>query len=40
MVQQALYLRRSQSNRASLGDACARGEACDGCVRGVCPFAE
>lgn len=40
LVQQALYIYRSRSNRAAQGDPCRDrgGEPCAGCVPSVCPF--
>jgi hypothetical protein len=41
LVQQAMYLFRSKSNRAARGDPCAlgsHGDDCLGCVPVVCPF--
>lgn len=37
LVQQAVYLFRSRSNRAALGDACA-AKPCSSCPSRVCPF--
>ncbi len=38
LVQQALYVFRSRSNRAARGDACATRAPCRACPSAVCPF--
>jgi len=40
LVQQALYVYRSRSNRAARGDPCASARACPDCIPAVCPFVE